>query len=78
MVSVELEKNVGDNLENSSAVCNCPACRVAGFGYRRKRLAVRADFSQGWYWTIVSTAYGLLPNERFPVSRAVLSVEPHS
>lgn len=63
-------------LENSSVMCNCPTCWIAGFSYWERHLAVCADFSQGWHWRSVNTAYGPLSNECFPMSRAVWVLSP--
>jgi len=66
----------GEKCQWHLVMCNCPACWIAGFGCWEKHLAVCADFSQGWHWTSVNTAYGPLSNERFPVSRAVWVLSP--
>jgi hypothetical protein len=63
-------------LENSSVMCNCPTCWIACFVYWKRRLAVCADFSEGWHWRSVSAAYGLLSNEHFPMNRAVWMLSP--
>jgi hypothetical protein len=63
------------HLANSSVICNCP-CWIAGLGYRKRRLAVCADFSEGWHWRSVNMAYDPLSNEHFPTSKAFWVLSP--